>query len=541
MGSAGGDGRERYILITQCLQNDLFFTAECRLALPQRIVTQMLLPPLEASEAAEAGRAIAPARLRRGPLGGFLEATVGEALAGKRSSGLLHVVNIRDWHTPGPVYDLERRSYGPHCEPGTRGAAYLDGLERYLDPGRAAPSTVSAATFYQKEQARIYHIHSESVFDFKPQSGQVPEGGHSTSKHPASQLEQILDVLIQGNEEDVGRLGGVLAPAVRWEQLRELADEITDRAEEGPLVYIGVIGVYTDIKILTLLAGLRTRYDIQNLAVSDSLTASATLERHLNGLDFASKVLGVDVVHGLNELARYVGATAQIPNEGELVSRQPYARYETFFQDKQNVLAYQDEKLNQYLALTERRAVDLYERIKRANQFLIWFGSAFLILTLVGAVLSAIFPDRFDWRLPLVTGGVSLLQLIGAFYTKPIHDLQQNLTNLATFKMILESHSLKMALARFHLTTPEALREIQLSTEADEAALQVDVLRREVDAIQSYDRSDFESLAKLAFAQAAGTDGASDGDSSKATPRGKEAAEEKAPADTGAPAADVKR
>ena len=31
-----------------------------------------------------------------------------------------------------------------------------------------------------------------------------------------------------------------------------------------------------------------------------------------------------------------------------------FARYRSFFQDKQNVLAFQDEKLSQYLQLTEQ-------------------------------------------------------------------------------------------------------------------------------------------------------------------------------------------
>ena len=33
----------RYVLITQCLQNDFFLNAECRLKLPDTIVPQMLL------------------------------------------------------------------------------------------------------------------------------------------------------------------------------------------------------------------------------------------------------------------------------------------------------------------------------------------------------------------------------------------------------------------------------------------------------------------------------------------------------------------
>jgi hypothetical protein len=93
-----------------------------------------------------------------------------------------------------------------------------------------------------------------------------------------------------------------------------------------------------------------------------------------------------------------------------------------------------------------------------------------------------------------------LLQLVSAFVSKPIRDLQQNLTNLAVFKMILESHSLKTALARFHLTTPQTLRELQTPEEAKLAAEQVAILQQQVTAIQEFDSADFADLAKLALA-----------------------------------------
>jgi len=257
--------------------------------------------------------------------------------------------------------------------------------------------------------------------------------------------------------------------------------------------------------VQTLLVGLRTRYDLPNLAVSDTFTASTMLERHLAALDYAAKVLDVEVVHGVNDLVRFLGLPPPLQNEAEVVARMSFARYRSFFQDKQNVLAYQDEKLRQYLALTERRSLDVYERIKRANTFLIWFGCAFLGTTLLFAILNAIWPSSFDWKIAAITGGIGLAQLVTAFISKPIRDLQQNLTNLAVFKMILESHSLKTALARFHLTTPRTLRELQTAGEKELAAAQVEFLKQQVLAIQEFDSADFEDLAKLARAVGAGT------------------------------------
>src|SRR6266511_5635385 len=128
----------------------------------------------------------------------------------------------------------------------------------------------------------------------------------------------------------------------------------------------------------------------------------------------------------------------------------------------------------------------------------------FLGTTLVLALLNATWPDRSDWRIAAITGGVGLLQLVTAFISKPIRDLQQNLTNLAVFKMILESHSLKTALSRFHLTTPRTLRELQTDGETELAAAQIEMLKQQVLAIQEFDSADFEDLAKLARAIGAG-------------------------------------
>ena len=121
----------------------------------------------------------------------------------------------------------------------------------------------------------------------------------------------------------------------------------------------------------------------------------------------------------------------------------------------------------------------------------------FLTATLVLSILSAF--GVVDWKAAAVTGGLSLAQFVGAFFTQPSSDLQRNLTNLAVFKMILESHSLKTAVARFHLTTPQALRELHSKRDADAAARQVEALRKELEAIEDVNRADFEALRRLGF------------------------------------------
>jgi hypothetical protein len=482
----------RYVLITQCLQNDLFLNTECRLRLPDTIVPQMLLGPREfnlrvAGNESDEKRAKA---IEEGPLGIFLRETAGRRMEEDGTEGLLHVINIRDWHAPGETYDAERRVYGPHCEPGTWGVQYLDGLAGYLSPGEDGD-------YGEVGAARFYHVRSDSVFDFKPP---VALRG-SQRKFRASQLEDVLDILLQGSDQDLETMRGLLRDG-GFDAIHPLARKIDAHEGPGPTgnLYVAVLGVYTDIKVQTVLVGMRTRYDIPDLAVSDTFTASQTLERHLGGLDYAAKVLGVEVIHGINDLAGFLGVKPPLADESKVVARLSFARFRSFFQDKQNVLAFQDEKLRQYLQLTEQRSLDIYERIKRTNTFLIYFGCTFLVVTLLFSILNAVWPDRFGWEIVAVTGGIGLIQLVSAFISKPIRDLQQNLTNLAVFKMILESHSLKTALARFHLTTPQTLRELQTDAEAKRAAAQVEILKQQVKTIQDFDSADFADLARLAAA-----------------------------------------
>src|SRR5206468_1554353 len=137
---------------------------------------------------------------------------------------------------------------------------------------------------------------------------------------------------------------------------------------------------------------------------------SAALERHLAGLDFAAKVLGVEVVHGINDLVRFLGGSGDLADETDVVAADSFSRYQSFFQDRQNVLAYETERLQEYLLLTERRSRDVYETVKRANKFLLAWGAAFLSATLVLSIASAI--GNVDWKLPAITGAMRLAQFL---------------------------------------------------------------------------------------------------------------------------------
>jgi hypothetical protein len=445
-------------------------------------------------KAGAGGRRLPAEAIAAGPLGLLLEQTVGRRRRGEDGRGVLHVINIRDWHVPDDNYDFERRRYGAHCEAGTWGAGYVDGLEGWLDPAGSPLS--EEGRYFEQGSVRVHHVHADSLFDFRPRRVHI---GAEERKFSKSALEVLLDVIVQGSEEDQERARKLLAANPHPRALYPLSEEIDGdvTVRTSARIYVGVLGFYTDIKVKMLLTGLRTQYELPNLAVSDTFTASTSLERHLSGLDFAAKLLTVEVVHGINDLVRYLGGTGNLEDESKIVAADSFSRYQTYFQDRQNVLAHESEKLLEYELLTQRRSVEVYDTIRRANTFLIVWGAVFLTATLVLSILAAFGLVR--WQLAAVTGGLSLAQFVGAFFTQPSSDLQRNLTNLAVFKMILESHSLKAAVARFHLTTPQALRELQTKGEGEDAARQIEALRKELVAIEEVDRADFDALRQLGF------------------------------------------
>lgn len=507
------------MLLTECLQNDFFRNRSCSLCLPAHATRPMLysqnalerqedgVPPrrLRGRRKTPLGlHEIGPAddpELRAGPLATFLEMTVGaRAKAGAGGDVRhLHVINIRDWHGVDESYDQERRTYGAHCERGSWGADYLDGFGSWLDP--AGPSKRypgGEARDHHQGCLSVYHIHSDSVFDFKPSyQGEAGDG-----RFQPSELEMLLDILTMGTDAEIAMLqaaGDVNRCPSREDRLALLREVSRTLGSSAPApVYVAVLGVYTDIKIQLLVGGLRTRYLLPNLALSDTFTASPSLERHLAGLDFSSKVFGLEILHGVDHLVRFLGGSPHDADD-DLVGSAPFSKYQSYLRDKQEVLAYQSQQMQEYALMTERRAAKLYRTIQLSNQFLLGSGCLFLIATFVLIIARIFAPDQVGLGLPVVTGGVGLVQVVALLFTGPMERLQRNLTNLTTLRMILDSHSLKMAFTRYYVTNPQALREIDNAWVEERAKRQVAILREVLEAIERIDKVDFLALGRLGF------------------------------------------
>jgi hypothetical protein len=479
----------RYVLITQCLQDDLFLNADCRLRLPEHEAARILYGGTFDGSSVEGARR--QETIANGPLGSFLRHSIGARMETEDEDvPLLHVINIRDWHERGRQYDEERRTYGMHCEAGTQGAEYLRPLRDYLDPrsGNVGPRSSArtgderAIDIFRRGRLRMYHIRSDSVFDFGA-------GTHS-------ELEHCLDFLFYKTTEEI-------------ERTRRLPLHGERRGEEpkSPVwLYVAVIGVYTDIKIQTLLMGLRSQYLISNLAVSDALTGSPSLDRHIGALDFGVKVLRVEVIHYLNNLLRFLGLPPDIEKDHELVGATSFADFETYHQDKQRVLAHREQVLNEYLCLSRDRAFRMFRRVEDANRILTLAGTAFLVIAIGGAAYETVRVMitrgtlAFEWFAMMGGAGVlGLLQLVGAFFTKAHESLPRSLANLVKMRLILENHSLKAALARFHLTTPETLRR---DVNEVPTQRQISILDQQLVVLEKMDKSTYAALRELGLTPA---------------------------------------
>ncbi len=453
---------ETFVLITQCLQNDFFLNLNCRLVLPEDAARKLLSHPITGQGFSEqkSRRLIDNDTIANGPLGQILRVTVGQRLGGgsrgssRPSRGVLHLVNIRDWHITGDLYDRERRIYGTHCEAGTWGSDYLEGLMSLLDPvgtRRRVGDPLGKRSGFDPLGARrgsviVHHVHSDTLFDL--------EGNASGSQ---SELEEVLRRIV--------------TPQTRG------------------TVRVAVVGVYTDIKVQIVLQSLRVRFNPDRLVVSDSLTASPTLERHLGSLDFASKVLGVEVMHGVGDLARYLGSD---PGEDEDLESSAnevvFADYAQYFRDKQSIVSYEDSQMRSYRQQITGRLDETVNVVKRTNEFLIACGVLTLGATVVLAVIAAVHPGRLPVVLPATLLGLSVVQLVTVFFNRPVEELTRLLSREAVFRMLLESRSLRLALARYHLTTPQALRR----DDDGKARSRADALRDELALLTELDRADFD-------------------------------------------------
>lgn len=467
-----------HILITQCLQNAFFLAEKGRLCLPELTVKQMLVGTNSDTEdtSPDPNRRIYPKdKLQKGPLYTFLDTLISNVSKDRE----LYVLHLRDWHTPSPRYDAERRLYGGHCEAGTWEAEPLAGYEKFLMPwGNDNDQAQSAQSLKGYRQTNenggkiiYYDVRSDSVFDFKePVASELYDVYQRALAQRREQGDRAAKIDVDEQCGDYYAdtfLEAILDQVIKDKQRKNR------RAGRETLVYVTVIGVYTDIKIRTLINGLRTRYETDGLLVSDVLTASPDIERSLAAYDFFDKVLNVEVVHSLTELLRPMLPNQDVMVDESIIKGLPNFRdYKTFFLDKQTVLASQDNKLLDYLELTQKRSGEVYTQIYKANWWLLWMGRLFLSVALLLVVLQVgvkevVIPTEV-W---VLTGGLSIAQLLTSFFLIPMAQMRNNVNALVRLQNYLETYSTISSLLRFHMTRANQLNPQDTARSTEELTL----------------------------------------------------------------------
>ena len=471
-----------HVLITQCLQNGFFLSESNRLRLPKDVVHRILIgkqsnaTPKITLDDTPNRRKLPDKIYQKGPLYQFLQTVIEKP----KRQDILHVIHLKDWHELSSRYDDERRKYGGHCEANTWEANPIDGYEAFLKPWNDDNQRLQARSLKgykhpKHSKVRFYEVLSDTVFDFKrSQDVSIPLG------------KDIVDRL-ENSSQSVSHLSIIL-------------EDILNSYSGNVNVYVTVIGVYTDIKIRTLLTSLKTRYDLNSLIVSDVLTGSVSLERHLEGLDFCDKVLGVEIVSDLNTIVGILDRDTSQPEPSEekhipfdLTSDSVrWRNYRNYFLDKQNVLAFRDDLLGTYLKLTEERNDELYEQMKNSTWFLDVIGKISIVLLLIFAVL-AVGGVEVNIAVFVAIGLGSLAQIVPLLLVDPQKRVQKNLFTIVRLRNYLESYSITSALLRHHLTTPEQL-EPQVDETAQRAKLsgQLEIIQQAGKTL----RENFEGIVK---------------------------------------------
>ncbi|GEM_PF-1136148 len=565
-----------YILITQCLQNGFLLAHDSRLVMDDDIVAKMLLKPQGNQDVddqdAQHNRTSNPyfklgnnkreiknkKALVEGPLYQFLSHLMDDR---DDNTDTLHAIHLRDWHKPSRDYDLERASYGPHCEAGTWESEALDNFDPYLAPWildgktdenysvnqqkrkkefKPDPNKWNSKDFIknptqyfvdnlggtqhtvrqkghtrngQKTNVVHYPVLSDSVFDFRRADTIIDNVYDSENRSPNRIMEEqkVADV-----DSAIKKTNPVHRSPAYFELLinsiLNMEQYQADHENRELRVNIVVIGVYTDIKVRTLVTGLRSRYRIANLVVSDVLTAAPSLERHLEALDFMHKVLRAEIIHSLNDLINVLAPSSNRSIDADIImDHVDFVDYASYYQNKQNFLAYQDTKRLEYLELTRARSRAIYKQVYDTNKDLMRYGKIFLGLTALQALIyvgslpfpSVNIPPEAFLVGGVVTGGLSMLQVFTSFFRNPLNALKDNLQDLIQIRSELETHSLILALVRYHFSTPERLSESYV--EDDEAYVQemkkLKAIEKQIKMIEDVDFKKFQYRLKQSQAK----------------------------------------
>ncbi len=93
--------------------------------------------------------------------------------------------------------------------------------------------------------------------------------------------------------------------------LKATLDTLTGNLAAGETIRVGIIGVWTEAKVMFLAYELSTRYPHFEIAVCSALTASSSRSQHFLALQQLRRVVGTTVIDSIGEFIQYLGGTEE--------------------------------------------------------------------------------------------------------------------------------------------------------------------------------------------------------------------------------------
>ncbi|WP_437224162.1 serine/threonine protein kinase [Planctomicrobium sp. SH661] len=173
------------------------------------------------------------------------------------------------------------------------------------DPGQG-PLVKALSACAAAEHVRVVHIRDWHDPDDPRQQPELEFfGPHCIMGTPGAKFVDAVEAF----SRDRGRSAIVDATGINDFEDTPLAETLSALVEETDrkTMPVGVIGVWTNVKIHYLLYDLKTRAGFHNLATCSKLVAAPDRVEHRNALRQLETVLGVKVFHEVDEFLAYLG------------------------------------------------------------------------------------------------------------------------------------------------------------------------------------------------------------------------------------------
>ncbi|VAW69733.1 Protein-tyrosine phosphatase-related protein [hydrothermal vent metagenome] len=89
--------------------------------------------------------------------------------------------------------------------------------------------------------------------------------------------------------------------------LKALLDTLTSSSSEKNKLRVGIIGVWTEAKVLFIAYELATRYPHLEISVCSALTASSSRSQHFLALQQLQRIIGINIIDSIGEFIQFLG------------------------------------------------------------------------------------------------------------------------------------------------------------------------------------------------------------------------------------------